>query len=79
MGKVRSLSIFAWFTLGEIQLFLRFHGPPTQSVRDRVVSIGDGPWFSDKLSKVWRVYVWQNYNQKTSFHVQLLISLIIRL
>ena len=45
--------------------------------RDYVVSIGDGPWLLNKLSKVWRVHVWQNYNEKTSFHVQLFIGLIL--
>ena len=36
-------------------------------VRDRVVSIGDGPQLFKKLSKVWRVHVWQNYKEKPSF------------
>ena len=40
-------------------------------VRDYVVSIGDGPQLSYKLSKVW-----QNYNEKTDSDVQLLIGLI---
>ena len=30
----------------------------------------------NKLSKVWRVHVCQNYCQKTSFHVQVFIGLI---
>ena len=30
---------------------------------------------SYKLSKVWRVHVWQNLNEKTDFHVQLFIGL----
>ena len=38
-------------------------------VRDRVVSIGNGPYLLNKLAKVWRV-------QKTGFHVQLRIGLI---
>ena len=36
--------------------------------RDCVVSIGesngDGPQLLNKLSKVWRVHVWQNYKGK---------------
>ena len=57
------------FSLGEMQWFLRFHGPPTRlrTVRAHMVSIGDGPWLSNKLSKVWRVHVWQNYNEKNWF------------
>ena len=51
-------------------------GRRPQPVRDRVVSIGDGPLLSYKLSKVWRVHVWQNYNEKTDFHVQLFIGVI---
>ena len=47
-----------------------------QPVRGRLVSIRDGPFLSYKLSKVWRVHVWQNYNQKSDFHVQLFIGLI---
>ena len=43
---------------------------------DRAVYIGDGPQLSSKLSEVWRVYVWKNYKEKKSFHVQLPISLI---
>ena len=45
-------------------------------VRNCVVSIGDVLWLLNKLSKNWRVHIWQNYNEKTSFHVQLLIGLI---
>ena len=44
--------------------------------RDGVVSIGDGPQLSNQLSKVWRVHVWQNYNEKNSFHVLLFIDII---
>ena len=53
-------------------------GRRPQPVRDRVrvVSIGDGPWLSNKLPKIWRVHVWESYMQKTSFRVQLLIGLI---
>ena len=47
-----------------------------QSVRDRVVSVGDGPLLSNKLSKAWRVHVWQNNSEKNGFHFQLLIGLI---
>ena len=53
-----------------------FVGRRPQLVRDYVVSIGDGPYLSYKLSKVWRVHVWQNYNEKTDFHVQLLNGFI---
>ena len=42
-----------------------------------VVSIRDGSELSNKLSKVLRVHVWQNYNENTSFHVQLFIGLIL--
>ena len=44
--------------------------------RDGVVSIGDGLQLSNQLSKVWRVHVWQNYNDKNSFHVLLFIDII---
>ena len=51
-------------------------GRRPQPVQDRVVSIGDCPLLSYKLSKLWRVHVWQNYKEKTDFDVQLLIGLI---
>ena len=51
-------------------------GRRPRPVRDRVVSIGDSPHLSYKLSKVWRVHVWLNYNEKTDFYVQLLIGFI---
>ena len=43
-------------------------GRRPQLVRDRVFSIEDGPLLSYKLSKVWRVHVWQNYKEKTDLH-----------
>ena len=49
---------------------------PSRWTLGRVVSIRDGHWLSYKLSKVLRVYVWPNYNEKTDFHVQLLTGLI---
>ena len=33
-------------------------------------------WPSNDMFKVWRVHVWQNYNQKNDFDVQLLVGLI---
>ena len=38
--------------------------------------MGRRPQLSNKLSKVWRVHVWQDSNEKTDFDVELFIGLI---
>ena len=37
------------------------------SVRECVVPVGDGPLLLNKLSKIWRVHVWRNNNEKNWF------------
>ena len=54
-----------------------FIGCRPLSVRDRVVSIGDCPYPfcpGGYLSKVWRVHVWRNYNEKTGLHAAKLLT-----
>ena len=61
---------------GRFSDFKDFTGRRPLPVKNCVVSIGDGLEMLNKLSKVWRVNVWQNYNEKTSLHLQLFIGLI---
>ena len=53
-----------------------FMGRRPLPVRDHVDSVKDGPHLWNKISKVWRVHVWQNYTEKTDFYLEISIDLV---
>ena len=54
------------FRVGQFSMVWDFIGRRPLTVRDLAVSLKDGPWLLNHISKVWRLLFWRIYINKDS-------------
>ena len=77
---INPLKLFAWvpdFVASELE---RFHGSPISAgqalqVRPYVISIKEGPWLFNHVSKVWQLLVRQNKTENIGFNLGIFVCL----